>query len=92
MTTQAGQQIGLPVRPFMYTLDQIATMLDIKQETLKKWLFYEGRSVGVCPKDKIPVRNIAPDGLKPEWRCSERSFISWMRFKGFRYHERGYIR
>lgn len=88
----AGQRIGLPVKPFLYTVDQVAYLLSVEESYLKTTLlFYEGRSVGVCPKDRIPARNIASAGEKPEWRISERALIRFMRFKGYKYHERGYV-
>lgn len=84
--------VGLPPKPFMYTTDQIAYLLSISEEQLKRsYLHYEGRSVGVCPKDKLLARNIAPEGEKPEWRIAEKALVIWMKFKGFKYHERGYV-
>lgn len=93
MGNSSAERIGLPVRPFLYTIDQIAALINMSEETVKNsYLFYQGRSVGSLPKDRILVRNIAPDGEKPEWRASEKDFVRWLRFKGFRYHERGYIK
>lgn len=92
MSSEAARRVGLPPKPFLYTLDQVSFLLDISQEQLKRaYLHYEGRSVGIAGKNKIIARNIAPAGEKPEWRIAEREFVRWLRFKGFRYHERGYI-
>jgi hypothetical protein len=88
----AGDRVGLPPRPFFYTLDQLATMLEIEEQALKRWLHYEGRSIGPCPRDKILVHNLAPEGETPVWRALDRNFIRWLRFKGLRYHERGYVK
>lgn len=85
-------RIGLPPRTFFYTIDQIATLLSVKEDTVKQWLHFANRSVGPCPKDKILAHNLAPAGEKPIWRVAEKNFVSWMRFKGLRYHERGYIK
>ena len=84
--------VSLPTKPFFYTIDQIAFLLSLDEAYVRRTLlFYEGRSVGVRPKDKILAINLAPDGEKPEWRVNERHLIQYMRFKGLKYHERGYV-
>lgn len=88
-----GKSVGLPVRNFMYTPDQIAFLLEVEERQIKQhYLHYEGRSVGVCPKDKMKARNIAPEGMKPEWRVLDIDFVRWMRFKGFKVYERGWVK
>lgn len=83
---------GLPVRPFLYTLDQISTLLDLSIQNLSKdYVFFEGRSSGLAPRVKMIARNIAPPEAKPEWRIAEREFIRWMKVKGFKYYERGVV-
>lgn len=74
---------ALPPRPFLYTLDQIATILAYPDEkALHPTIFFEGRTPGATPrKDKMIARNIAPDDEKPEWRVEEEEFIRWMRHK-----------
>ena len=89
---EPGQAVGLPPKPFLYTLDQVAYLLSLDEQTLKNhYLHYEGRSVGAASRERIIARNIAPSGVKPEWRVAERELIRYMKFKGFRYYERGYI-
>lgn len=84
-------RIELPPRDFLYTLDQIATLTEIPLDTLKRsYIFYEGRNVGVCPKTKLKARDISAD-TKPDWRVTERGFVQWLRFKGFKYHSRSYL-
>jgi hypothetical protein len=87
------RDVGLPVREFMFTIDQIAFLLDVTEPYLKQDLIhYEGRSVGACPKDKLLAVNIAPDSApKPEWRIAERHLKRWMRFKGWKIYDRGYV-
>lgn len=81
----------MPMRVFMYTLDQIATMLCIEEKALKQnYLHYIGRSVGVRPPDRMEAKNIAPEGQPTEWRVVEREFIRWLRYKGFRVYSPGY--
>lgn len=83
--------MGLPVRAFLFTTDQIATMLSVEEEQVKKeYLFYEGRNVGNRPRHRMMARNIAEPGAKPEWRVAERELIRWMKLKGFRIYDRGW--
>lgn len=84
--------MGLPPRPFLYTIDQLSTVLSISVPALRRtYLFFENRSTGIRPPDRMLARNIAPADEKPEWRVAEGELIRWMRAKGFRYHERGWI-
>jgi len=92
MTSQ--RDIGLPIREFMYTLDQIAYLLSVgEREVKERYVHYEGRSVGVCPKDRLLAVDISPDDSpRPEWRVAERHLKRWMRFKGWKIYERGYVK
>jgi len=81
--------VGLPYRPFLYTVDQIAVILEVDPKViLRDYLYFEGRSIGSRHKHLMIARNIAPPESKPEWRVAERELIRWMRHKGFRYYER----
>jgi len=86
-------RIALPMRPFLYTVDQLAQLLSLGEQTIKATLlYYEGRSTGAQRKDQMRAVNIAPDdALKAEWRVSDFEFRKWMRFKGFKYYERGHF-
>jgi hypothetical protein len=87
------QDVGLPARPFLYTLDQIATLLAVELSSIKaSYLYYEGRSSGIHRKDTMRTRNIAPIGEKPDWRVSEMEFTRWLRTKRFRVYERVRVR
>ena len=82
-------KIGLPARPFLWTPDQIATVLMVETNVvLAGYLFFEGRSTGSRHKSLMVAVNIAPADAPPEWRITEREFTRWMRFKGFRFYER----
>jgi hypothetical protein len=86
-----GESVGFPVKPFLYTLDQIASMINVDLKTFKlRHVHYDRRSVGFAPSDKFLARNINPDGEAPEWRIAEREAIRWMKFMGFRVYERGW--
>jgi len=76
----------------LYTLDQVATCLEVSVGHLNNnYAHFDGRSVGIPGKGKIIFRNIASEGEKPEWRCSEREFVRWLKYKGFQYYERGWV-
>ncbi len=79
------QTVNLPVRPFLFTLDQIGTMLNITEERLKNggYLFFQGRTPGVKSPDEILTLNIAIPNHRPEWRVEERELIRWLKRKGF---------
>lgn len=86
------ERVGLPARPFLYTTDQIATLLSLDEKTVKaQYLFYEGRSTGKRKLGLMVARNIADPKNHPQWRVSERELIRWLRFKGFRIYETGVI-
>lgn len=87
-----AKNFGLPLRVYLYTLDQIATMVQIQLTTLKSnYIHFEERSVGFRPLDRISARNIAPDGEKPEWRVTEEEFVRWLRYRGFKVYNRATV-
>jgi len=88
---QTRAAMGLPVRPFLYTLDQIATLISLTDASLARHLHYDGRSVGPRHPDRLLARNLAATGDKPEWRVAEHELIRWVRRKGFRVYERGWV-
>jgi hypothetical protein len=83
------EKFTLPVRPFLYTLDQVAHLLSMALPYLKeKYIWYDGREVGARDSDKLCAHNIAHPTQPPEWRVSEREFIRWLRRKKFKVYER----
>lgn len=88
----AKQDLGLPPRPFLFTLDQIAALMYVELEHFRKrYCYYEGRDIGPQYHDLIWCRNIAPRGAPPDWRVSEREVQRFLKQNGFRVHERGWI-
>ena len=73
-------EVRLPAREFMYTLDQVAYMLDCTMNALQPQLYYKGRSGG-SPRGRISVVNIAPRENKPNWRISESALVNWLKIK-----------
>ena len=93
MTKRSADAIGLPPRPFLYTMDQISVMLDVSVKLIMdKYIYFQGRSIGPRQPDALQAIDITPreSGLAPEWRVSDREFVRWMKAKGYRYYERGY--
>jgi len=90
-TRANDRKLYLPLRPFFWTPDQIAQLLEVTERTVReKYLWYDGREAGIKPKDKFRAVNISPADETPEWRVAEDDLIKWLRFKGIRVYERGY--
>lgn len=85
------KKVGLPPRPFLYTLDQIADLLMITPSGLKEYIHFDGRSVGSPQRTQMVARNIALSGKQPDWRVAEQEFTRWLRVKGFRVYARGFV-
>lgn len=85
-----GESVGLPPRFFLYTLDQVATMINIQLDTLKaSYVYFERRATYPKKLGQLSARNIAPEDQQPVWRILDRELVRWMRYKGFRYYETG---
>lgn len=86
------EKVGLPLRPFLYSLDQLSVLLDVDEVALRStYIHYEGRSIGFASKDRLLARNIAPADSTPDWRVAERELIRWLKFKGFKHYERSSV-
>ncbi len=86
------KDVGLPTRPFLYTVDQVGQLMSVSDKYVHlEYAHYVGRSIGIPSPDRIVFRNIAPSGALPEWRCSERELIRFLRSKGYKYYERGFL-
>lgn len=92
-TDARSNRIGLPIRPFFYTPDQIASLLQLtEEEVLQGYLWYIGRNFGLKPKDRLKAINIAPDDAEPRWRVTEEELIVWLSNKGIRLFVKGGVR
>lgn len=79
------QSIGLPPITFLYTLDQIAAMVNMQISTLTaKYVYFHLRNTRPKRPDEMMARNIANPEDAPDWRIPQAEFIRWLRFKGFR--------
>jgi hypothetical protein len=90
---RAAKNVGLPPRPFLYTIDQISVLLSLSEADIRaRYIYFQGRSIGAKSPDLMTARNIAPRTDSPEWRVTETELIRWMRSRGFRYYERSTTR
>lgn len=88
------ERVGLPPRPFLYTLDQIASLLSVEELALKTtWIYFEGRSTGMKGVRRMLARNISVDAnAKPDWRVADQEFVRWMKQMGYRFYDSSYTR
>lgn len=86
-------ELGLPIRPFLYTLDQIADLIGkpLRQLRLDD-IYFDDVTPGVKPTSKMLARNVAAPGDKPDWRVAEQEFKRWLRLKRFRIYDRSQLR
>lgn len=90
--TREQKKLYMPLRPFFWTPDQIAQLLEVNEKTVRdKMLWYSGREPGLKPKDRIKTINLAAYAEEPIWRIPEDELIKWLRFKGIKIYERGYV-
>jgi hypothetical protein len=76
--------LGLPPTPFMYTLDQLAHILQLSVDHLgKRHLYFKGRSMGQQKRHEMLAVNLAAPGDPPDWRVADHEFVEWCSRKGF---------
>ena len=82
-----AEQIPLPLKTFMYTIDQISVMLDMTEQMLRrKVLFYVGREMQKQDPMKMRAINISGIDEKAEWRVSEEELVRWCRKRKVRFY------
>lgn len=92
MPKEDKSHVGLPPRPFLYTVDQLSVIIGLPESELHRvHLFHEGRDIGTRERHQMWARNIAGPDDKPDWRVAEKELIRWMRLKGFKYYDRGTV-
>lgn len=84
MGKDTRQKIELPKRPFLYTVDQLCSLLQMTRPGLNKYLWYRGRSTYARDKHHMVAVNIARPDEQPDWRVDEQELTRWLRYKGFR--------
>jgi hypothetical protein len=84
----SGEKMNVPLRVFLWTLDQVATMLNVQLKTVEtSYVYYEGRSTGPRSVHLLAARNIAKPGDPTEWRIAEAELKRWLKVKGFKFYE-----
>lgn len=79
------EEVGLPPITFLYTLDQIASMLGVTVDTVKlNKIYFHLRSPGRHLPSQMLARNIAGPNEPPDWRVTQQELIRWMKLKGIR--------
>ena len=81
------QAVGLPPHPFLYTVDQIADMLQRNKTTIIPNLHFSGVTPGKCPEGKMLCANLAGSGEGADWRVADSELIRWLRHKGFKVYD-----
>lgn len=85
--------VNLPVRPFLYSLNQVASILSVTVVYFRLNIaYYEGRSIHRQTPHDMRFINIAPEGQKPVWRVAEQELVRWMRIKGYTVHDASWAR
>jgi hypothetical protein len=88
---ESRKEVGLPPRAFLYTLDQIGTMVGMTEDSLaKRCVYFDRRTPGLKTRDHMHAVNIAGPDDMPEWRVAERELVRWLKYKGFRVVDRGW--
>lgn len=86
-----AKSVGLPPRPFLYTLDQISQIVSVDIKKLRaSYIYFERRTIGHKETFLMTAHNIAPTSDTPEWRVSERELVRWLKYMGYKYYDRGY--
>lgn len=87
--TREAHRVELPPRPFLYTLDQIATILAIEVSDLRQRIYFTGKTTSYRVPRQLVARNISPPTLAPEWRVAEEELVRYLKECGFRLHRQG---
>ena len=85
--TSTSMTVGVPPMVFFFTLDQLAGMLNIKEQTLRtSHLYYAGRTTGPRHPRLMYAINVAadPDNDPAEWRVAHTEFVRWLRSRGYK--------
>lgn len=85
------QKADLPTRAFLYTIDQLSTMLSITEPELEKHLFREGQDYGRRDERLMVARNISRPGQPSDWRVSEEELIRWGQRIGYAFYSRRFL-
>lgn len=75
----------LPARPVFWTLDQVASMLQVDLEYFKRRLvFYEGKSAGMDATKMFRAIDVSAPQDVPAWRIHSDEIIRWCKVRNVR--------
>lgn len=75
----------IPRPPFLYTLDQLAQVLNVTEAVLRaRYIYFDDRSPGPPKSGQLTARNISRPEDTPEWRVTDSELARWLKSKGFR--------
>lgn len=86
--SEAREEVGLPDPVFFYTVDQVADLLAVSPDHLKKVIAHYNGMGGIRRPDKLTIVNLAPAGSPQIWRVSEDELIRYLRNRGVRLYRR----
>jgi len=75
------RRIELPERPFFWTLDQVATIIQVSEAWLKRRTSYAGRSLKTG-NAMLRAVNLADPDEQPVWRVSNNELLRWLSYHG----------
>lgn len=81
-----AKSVGLPVRPFLFTLDQVAGLLSLEEKDLRQnYIYFWGRSDFRyrAGGEYLKAINIAAPDEPPVWRVSEEDLLQWLVKHGY---------
>lgn len=85
-------ELGLPGKPFLYTLDQIADLFGVALDRVKhEFIYFDNISTGMKPRDRMLARNISTTD-RADWRVAEEELKRWLKHMGFRVYDRSSVR
>lgn len=78
-------QVFMPTLTFLYTLDQLAGMLNMELRDFQyKHVWFHGITAGRKGRAQMVARNIAADNDTPDWRVTHQDFVRWLDSNGFK--------
>lgn len=74
------EQVGLPTKPFFYTVEQVADLLAVDIKTLENTILHFKGFGGTSGPDRLAATNLRTTD-NPLWRIPEDELLRWLRRK-----------
>jgi hypothetical protein len=85
-------ELEIPIRPFFYTIDQVASIMQLPISSIRGMTYFTGRTNRVRESYKLTAINIALPADKPDWRIEEQEFLRWLKVMGYKPKRRPSLR